>query len=393
MINALTITNSDGGGGVFFANLISRLIEFFVDFEEYIQLDILGDYNVLTETINQKLIKTPKNVNIKLIGTKSTIKNRIPFLGMILRIVQRNVWLEQYFFDKKKFYHDYIILNMDLEAARTKKGNFEITFIHGNAPWYCPRDYPTYHLYYRIFLKKLLQRSDLVLSVSESTRSELNRLFQTPNSKIVTIHNGVDNKVFFPRNSSSSSIFLKSKYKLDNDFLLCVARIASCKNIVRIINAFLSIKEKTNVKLVIIGGISTKNSRLIRTLKDEKIKHIIHIKSVPHKDLAYFYSNAIGFVMPSLHEGFCLSLLEAMACGAPIVTSNRGSMVEAVGNCALKVDPLNTIEIAKAMYKLINNPTLREELSVLAKKRAIFFSWENSAKKLRKILESIIYFD
>jgi glycosyltransferase involved in cell wall biosynthesis len=110
---------------------------------------------------------------------------------------------------------------------------------------------------------------------------------------------------------------------------------------------------------------------------------------VAEEDLPALYTGALAFVFPSLYEGFGLPPLEAMACGTPVVASNVSSLPEVVGDAALLVDPYNVEELAEAMYRVLTEQELHEQLRRKGLERAQLFSWEETARKTLKVYEEV----
>ena len=113
------------------------------------------------------------------------------------------------------------------------------------------------------------------------------------------------------------------------------------------------------------------------------------IEYVSDEDLPFLYSGARAFVLPSLHEGFGVPIIEAMACGAPVITSNCSSMPEVAGDAAILVDPHSVESISAAMHEILNNPTQTENLKKAGLERVKQFSWSRSAKKLHELCERV----
>jgi glycosyltransferase involved in cell wall biosynthesis len=177
--------------------------------------------------------------------------------------------------------------------------------------------------------------------------------------------------------------FVKSKYDL-KDFLLSVGRLEPRKNHIGLIEAFARVK-KTNRKLgplVIIGQQDFGFQHFLKRITELGLEQDIRVLSnVPDSDLPSFYRAADIFIYPSFAEGFGIPVLEAMACGTPVITSDRTAMPEIVGNGGLLVDPCSVDSMATALQRLVEDRTLAERLSTVGVEIAKQWSWENAAQK------------
>jgi glycosyltransferase involved in cell wall biosynthesis len=225
--------------------------------------------------------------------------------------------------------------------------------------------------------------ADHVLTVSESSKRDIIRLLRIPESKVTVVYNGVSEE-FRPLDPRECKEYLASKYSIKGDFLLAPGGLSRNKNIPGLLAAMRLLKERGRLEsLVLLGdkedrefkyvGVDLQHSRLDET--------VILPGFVPREDLPVFYNAAALVVYPTLYEGFGFPVLEAMACGTPVVASNTSSLPEVAGNAALLVDPRNPQEIADAVQRLLTNETLRGELSSRGLLHARQFTWEKAAKE------------
>jgi glycosyltransferase involved in cell wall biosynthesis len=158
------------------------------------------------------------------------------------------------------------------------------------------------------------------------------------------------------------------------------------KNLERLISAFAAARQHgglEDVKLILIGDEVSKQGSLRRTMEAAGLRHDVRFFGfVPDRTLACLYRMASAFAFPSLYEGFGLPPLEAMACGAPVVTSRLSSLPEVVGDAALLVDPYSVDDIASALRRVILDDALRKELIARGHARARAFSWEQSIERI-----------
>ena len=172
-------------------------------------------------------------------------------------------------------------------------------------------------------------------------------------------------------------------------YLFAVSSIKENKNFGIAVNAFKIVqKQIPDLKLYIMGDMNADSFRNMGHLIDE-CKKDVNIKllgRVSDSDLIRYYSNAIAFIFPSLYEGFGIPVLEAQACGCPVVSSNSSSLPEILGNSALMCNPNNAEEFAGAIIKLVNHKSIKEELVGKGYENVKRFSWEKSAEDLLRYL-------
>ena len=163
------------------------------------------------------------------------------------------------------------------------------------------------------------------------------------------------------------------KYFLKRNYILCVGNLFPYKNIRTLAEAFLKIKDRTDHCLVVVGRKEFAPGRLVEDAR------ILYMDYVPDEDLPRFYSYASLLAHPSLSEGFGLTPLEAMACGTPVISSNRGALPEVVGDAGMYFDPGDAGTLSDLILEVINNERLRSEMIEKGFKRVKLFSWENTA--------------
>ena len=259
---------------------------------------------------------------------------------------------------------------------------------------YIRKEYSTLN---KIWLKGL-RRAECIIAVSYCTKMDLIRCFNIPSEKIHVIHNGIGNEFNQTSISLEDSIFLKypilNKYN-HNKLILYVGTEEQRKNIEVILKAILKLKVEFNqdVAFIKIGKPGWKDARkrlndLVSYLK--LTKEVILIDYVDNNELKKIYNIADVFVYPSFYEGFGLPPLEAMACGTPVITSNTSSMPEVVGDAGIMVDPYDVDALTKAIYEVLTNDGLREDMRKKGLERAKLFSWEKAAKETLNVYEEII---
>jgi len=252
---------------------------------------------------------------------------------------------------------------------------------------------PKSRLWHKIIRpKRLARKVDQIIAVSKSTKNDVIESYKINKDKISHISLGKDKKMDIKKDSKRLRV-TKKKYNLPDRFILFVGTLEPRKNVIGIIKAFNLLLEKNeglrNYKLVLAGPRGWRYKKIIKTAGASVHKDkIFFIGPVERSERVYIYNMATLFIYPSFFEGFGLPLLEAMACGVPVVTSNKSSISSVVGSSAIMIDPYRIGEIAWAIELILLDNKLARELSIKGKKKVGEFSWQKNAKELLKLLNN-----
>lgn len=245
-------------------------------------------------------------------------------------------------------------------------------------------------------LKKLilrgLQRARLVLCVSQYTQDSIAETFHVPPERLMTVYHGV-REFFRPIALDQTRRILKQRHHIDYPYLLFVGSFVPRKNIIRILTAFYRFRHevKSDLKLVLVGQKAWGAEEVTKTIGQWQLEdHVVELNYIADHDLPILYSGAEMLVFPSLDEGFGFPVLEAMACGTPVLTSNLSSLPEVAGGAALLADPYSIEDIASNMYTLFSDSTLRALLRAKGLERAKFFTWQRTAQQTLEAYERAI---
>lgn len=231
-----------------------------------------------------------------------------------------------------------------------------------------------------------------IIAVSEYTKQEICELYGIPAEKISVIYSGADAQ-YKPVNPKFAYRLARDKYGISKAFILTVGVIQPRKNLPRLLEGFSRFRADGHIghKLVIVGKYGWKESALEKKISEMNLgDDVILTGYVPYEDLPALYSAADVFVYPSVYEGFGLPVLEAMACGTPVVTGNLSSLPEVVGEAGLMVDPHDPNAFAEAMAKVLFDGDLHTDLSERSLSRAAKFTWENTARDTLSVYESSV---
>lgn len=244
-------------------------------------------------------------------------------------------------------------------------------------------------LYFKYLLPFIISRVKLVIAVSEATKKDVLHFLKCPAEKVQVIYNGYDPSVYH-QGQSENEIY--KKYSLKNYFL-AVGPTYPHKNFEFLIQAYHALGENVRKEypLVIAGGKKKYLAKLKRLVSDLKLEKEIHFLGyVPTELMPPLYREAFLLIFPSLYEGFGFPLLEAMACGCPVITSQNSSMPEVCGQAALYFDPINKKSLLDAISQIVQNDSLRNELRRKGLHQAQRFSWENSASEWKKVVDNYL---
>ena len=224
---------------------------------------------------------------------------------------------------------------------------------------------------------------DAIIGVSEFASKEIIYTYHVRPEKVFTIYNGID--PLFRHVSENKARHIVKKYGIDIDkYFIYVGGLQTHKNVKRVVEAYILLRDTANIreKLLIIGKSSYGAEEAHNLAENSQYsKDILFINYVLLDDLPAFYSLATALVFPSLNEGFGLPIIEAMACGTPVITSNVSALPEAAGGAALLVNPYDSTDIMKAMNKISEDGFLKKELNEKGIKHAGNFSWEKYAEE------------
>ncbi len=256
------------------------------------------------------------------------------------------------------------------------RGRFVFT-IHDLSHIRCPENTsPLIQLYYATVMKRACHRAASILTVSEFTRREIVEWSGVPPERVVNVGCGVD-PAYCPEGDS---------YGLPFPYLLCVSNRKRHKNEFRVVEAFAKSGLPAGTRLVLAGNTTTE---LADCIERHHLTPLVHFMGVvPEEKLPSLYRGAVALVFPSLYEGFGLPLLEAMACGIPVVTGNITAMPEVAGDAALLVDPTSVEHIAEGITKIVGDRSLRRQLREKGLSRASQFSWASTTARVRELIEA-----
>jgi glycosyltransferase involved in cell wall biosynthesis len=228
----------------------------------------------------------------------------------------------------------------------------------------------------------IMARADRIIADSAYTKADILRFYSIPEERIDVVPLGVD----VPARSIGGEEVraVRARYGIPTPYLLHVGRIETKKNLRRSLEAFAEVRKQSAevVQFVLAGTPGPGAEEVFRTIERFNLSEAVHLAGyVSQEDLPALYSGALAFLFPSLYEGFGMPVLEAMACGTPVLTSNVTSLPEVAGDAALLVDPLDVDSIVRGMLRLLEEPRLRDAYVRKGLERVKEFTWERTARE------------
>ena len=256
----------------------------------------------------------------------------------------------------------------------------------------------------RARIKRGLARAARVIAVSSATRRDVVQTLAIHEERVHLIYNALDPNFLQPRPMINARAAgpdaetferrrILERYQIHYPYLLYVGQIRPQKNIPRLVEAFAVVRNQLkdhpdfrDLRLIVIGDQISKYPAVRRAVIESRVEDAVRFLGfVPFDTLRIFYEKAEAFVFPSLYEGFGLAPLEAMACGAPVVTSAASSLPEVVADSAVLVNPENVFDIARGILDTLLDAPLRARLVAKGRERARYFSWREAARRVVQV--------
>jgi glycosyltransferase involved in cell wall biosynthesis len=297
--------------------------------------------------------------------------------------LSRLVWVQTGLRARVRRANPRVLLNLMPEGLLASRLP-QVTTVHDLLPLLYPSEYPRQQYYFRHYVPAVLRASRAVIVISESTRRDLLRFYDLPAEKVHVVMSGYDAERFVPGSPTAEPA--------SEPYLLYVGNVMPHKNLPRLVEGFALAARRLPVRLVMRGW---GRPRHVRDLQ-ERIAALGIERQVdwqpyaPDQELLALYRGARALVLPSLHEGFGLTALEAMACGTPVVVSGVSSIPEVVGDAGVLVDPLDSASIAAGLGRILTEDGLCKELRERGLERAGRFSWEATARAVQQAVARAI---
>ena len=279
----------------------------------------------------------------------------------------------------------------DFTLPPTRRGTRTLLTVHDLSFVRDPESaLPVLRNYLNQVVPRSVARADLVLADSRATRADLIELYGAAPEKIAVLYSGVTAS-FRPVRDAPALQAVRARYGLGSQpFILAVGTLQPRKNYVRLIQAFARLADN-DLRLVIAGGQGWLFEAIFAEVQRLGLgERVIFPGFASDEDLPALYSAASVFAYPSLYEGFGLPILEAFACGTPVVTSTASCLPEVAGEAALLVAPTDVEALRDALQRALEDADLRARLTAAGIARARLFSWSRSARELLALYQGLM---
>lgn len=242
---------------------------------------------------------------------------------------------------------------------------------------------PGNRLYLTVLTRLSAQRARRLIAVSAYTASETARLLKVEPQRIDVVYHGVA-PAFRPLPTEEVAAF-RQRQGLPERFVLFVGTLEPRKNLTRLVEAFARVRDG-QTRLVLVGGKGWLYDDLFARIEALNLsKEVLFAGYVPEDMLPWWYNAAVALVYPSLYEGFGFPVIEAQACGTPVLTSNVSALPEAAGDAGIMVDPYDVEALATGLHRLLTDASLRQELRERGLAHAQQFSWPRTAQQTARV--------
>jgi glycosyltransferase involved in cell wall biosynthesis len=266
-----------------------------------------------------------------------------------------------------------------------------VTTIHDVFAWSLP-GYSSWvdTFLYKQWLTRRSARTNAIITISSQSRADILKYLKPEPESLSVIPYGVSPK-FRPLGANEYESVIRDQFGIARPYILYVGALTERKNLGRLLHAFVRVRNKyPDFLLVLAGPRSWKQSPIESIVTELNLcEHVRLTGPVTDSELPALYNGASLFAFPSLYEGFGLPVLEAMACGTPVLTSDVSSLPEVVGNAGVMVDPYNIEEMAQEICHIIGDQCVSQQLRERGLERASLFSWENVARKTMNVYDRV----
>lgn len=264
-----------------------------------------------------------------------------------------------------------------------------IVMVHDVIPLRFPNRFSPLTPYYRYYIPQVLTQAEHIICNSQATARDITDFFGISAAKITPIYLAYDARHFRDQKREEKG---KKGYHSSNPYFIYLGRHDPYKNLHRLLEAFANIPNCHDYQLWLAGSSDERYTPKLQSQAEELGigEQVKFLDYVAYEDLPLILAQATALVLPSLWEGFGIPILEAMACGTPVITSNLSSLPEVAGDAAILVDPYQVAEITQAMHAVVTDSQLHFKLSQASLERARQFSWEKTGKVTAQLLASYL---
>ncbi len=294
--------------------------------------------------------------------------------------LKRLLWLQRELPQHYTKFNSHLIFSPLPEAPIFRGCRYVVT-VHDVIPLRFPRHFSPLTNFFRFYVPFVLSQAQHILCDSESTARDVHDYYGIPKHRLSPILLAYDVEHFRP-----------SAEEGEGRYFVYLGRQDTYKNLHRLLAAFAQTVSRHEADLWLVGPSDPRYTpNLKRQAHELDISHRVHLlEYVQYQELPQILQGAIALLFPSLWEGFGLPVLEAMACGTPVVTSRVASLPEVTGDAALLIDPYRVDQLADAIQRLVQEPALRQQLRAAGLARAQLFSWQRTGQQTLEVLQNFL---
>ena len=327
-------------------------------------------------TYSDTLIHPSTGTNLK------NLKSILSKFSMIKNLIRELLFISSRLFASRYelYWQPNFIPHRGVKAHRTITTVHDFSFIV-----YKEFHTPETVKYFDKYFFRNIDKSDMIITGSEYTKKEILQRTKFTADKIRVIYHGINHNLFRVYENKELD------FELPNKFILSVGSIEPRKNLIGLLKAYISLDKriKKEYKLILVGFRGWENREIITLIEDNK-EDVNYLGFISDEELAKVYNRASCFAYPSFYEGFGLPVLEAMACGTPVVCSNASSLPEVGQDAVVYCNPNNTKEIKEKIESVLEDKTLQTKMIKRGLEIAKEFSWEKSARKHMELFQEVL---
>lgn len=315
---------------------------------------------------------------------KTAVSTRLPTERRLLRILwEQLIWPWQARRHRLDLLHGMAFVTPILSRIPTVVTIFDLSFMH------YPHSFPAAQRWYLTAMtRRTCRRARRIITISESGRQDVHRFFAIPLSRIDVVRPGLDS-AYRPPTTKQMDVFRRQK-GLQQRTVLHVGTLQPRKNIPLLLDAFTRLADP-DLQLVLVGGKGWLFDEIFQQVEALGITQNVHFTGyVPDEELPLWYAAADLFVFPSLYEGFGMPVVEAMACGTPVVAADTSSIPEAVGDAGLLCDPHSAGDLAQRMASVLYDAAQSDKMRRLGLQHAQQFSWETAGRETAVVYQKAL---
>lgn len=345
-------------------------------------------YDALAAQLGERLVPIASRLARPVLGARRTVGERMATLG-------RDLWWHQVGVTIAARRRGCGLLHLPGGVGPIAGSFPAVVTVHDVMPIRFPHLFrPWYRRYAGVVMPRLARRARAVLTVSNTAKEEIVETFRIPPERVTVVPHGVD-PVFRPvAPDDPLAQVVRSRYDLPRDFVLTVGAIAPRKNLPRLLEVVRRVRSQpgaSTLTLVHAGPEGWRPEEVTRAVGELGLGGVVRFLGyVPVEELRVLYGLARVFAYPSLWEGFGMPVLEAMACGCAVVTSNVSSLPEVAGDAAVFVDPHSSEDLARGIAAVWEDERLRHSLVARGVARARQFTWERTARETVAVYDAAL---